>query len=246
MKLSGEHTFAVPRERLWRALTDPTLLARVLPGCEPLEETGRTSWRAAMTVAIGPVKGRFAGTLALFDLEPPSSYRMKIDGTGQSGFLSGEGAVELHEVEGGSRLTYEVDAQVGGRIASVGQRLVESSGRVLAKQGLEGLERELEASVRTESEEEASAGAGAVPAEKESVPAELDATDDSAAAAADEGAEASAERIAKPTRRPPSSTAFALRFFWGLLGELPVSWRYLALGAGTGVLLVLLLLLALD
>jgi carbon monoxide dehydrogenase subunit G len=235
VKLAGEHTFAVPRERLWRALTDPELLARVLPGCEPLEATGETSWRAAMTVAIGPVKGRFAGTLALRDLDPPAGYRMKIDGTGQAGFLSGEGVVELHEIAGGSRLSYEVDAQVGGRIASVGQRLVESSGRVLAKQGLEGLERELEASV----EEEAAAAAVEVD----------EPTDGEAFEAADEAMpDAEDERApppAAPARRPPSSAAFVARFLWGLLGELPVSWRYVALGAATGILLVLLLLLAL-
>jgi carbon monoxide dehydrogenase subunit G len=252
VKLAGEHRFAVSRERLWQALTDPTLLARVLPGCEPLEEIGRSSWRAAMTVAIGPVKGRFAGTLALFDLEPPERYRMKIDGTGQAGFLSGEGAVELHEVEGGSRLTYEVDAQVGGRIASVGQRLVESSGRVLAKQGLEGLERELAASVDDEPDAATGTGASAVVGE---VPAVADedfvgardtATDESDDAAPDEGVEPDAAPIAKRTRRPPSGAAFVARFLWGLLGELPVSWRYAALGVGTGLLFVLLLLLALK
>jgi carbon monoxide dehydrogenase subunit G len=239
LKLAGEHTFAVPRERLWRALTDPELLARVLPGCEPLEATGETSWRAAMTVAIGPVKGRFAGTLALFDLDPPSGYRLKLYGTGQAGFLNGEGAVALHEVDGGTRLTYEVDAQVGGRIASVGQRLVESSGRVLARQGLEGLERELEASFEAEA---AVAAAMVVPTDAE--------TDDEAVPSSDEamlGAEVeSASPPVAPARRPPSSAAFVARFLWGLLGELPVSWRYLALGAATGILLVLLLLLALS
>jgi carbon monoxide dehydrogenase subunit G len=224
VKLAGEHTFAVPRERLWRALTDPTLLARVLPGCEPLEATGDHSWRAAMTVAIGPVKGRFAGSLALFDLEPPSRYRMKIDGTGQAGFLSGEGAIELHEVEGGSRLAYQLDAQVGGRIASVGQRLVESSARVLAKQGLEGLERELAASVADEA-------AATPPAGEET---------------AEEAAAPHAAAPGPPARRPPSTAAFAARFLWGLVGELPISWAYVALGMAAGVVLVLLLYLLLD
>jgi carbon monoxide dehydrogenase subunit G len=239
VKLAGEHTFAVPRERLWRALVDPELLARVLPGCEPLEATGETSWRAAMTVAIGPVKGRFAGTLALHDLDPPAGYRMKIDGTGQAGFLSGEGVVELHEIAGGSRLSYAVDAQVGGRIASVGQRLVESSGRVLAKQGLEGLERELEASLV---EEAAAAAAAAVAAtDVETHGGAVESSDEAMPDFEDE----STPPVA-PVRRKPSSAAFVARFLWGLLGELPVSWRYLALGAATGLLLVLLLLLLLD
>ena len=148
MKLQGDHTFPVARERLWEVLLDPTLLVRVLPGCEPLEPIGDgpdPSWRAAMTLQVGPVKGRFKGTLALSELDPPRGYRMKIDGSGSAGFLRGEGRITLAEAPGATTLAYEVDAQVGGRIASVGQRLVESSGRALARQGLEGLERELAA-----------------------------------------------------------------------------------------------------
>lgn len=143
MRLEGEHLFAVSRETLWAALLDPMLLANVLPGCEPLESAGENSYRAAMTVAVGPVKGRFQGTLALSNLVPPSGYSMKIDGSGPSGFLRGAGAIELDEAAGGTRLRYSVDAQVGGRIASVGQRLVESSAKAIAKQGIEGLAREL-------------------------------------------------------------------------------------------------------
>lgn len=165
MKLEGEHRFPVGREALFAALLDPALLARVLPGCEPLEATGANAFRAAMTVAVGPVKGRYQGTLALADLVPPSGYRMKLDGSGPSGFLRGEGAIALEAVDGGTRLRYALDAQVGGRIASVGQRLVESSARALAKQGLEGLERELAARA-----EAAAAGAAAEAAGGESPP----------------------------------------------------------------------------
>ena len=145
MKLEGEHTFPVSRPELWNALLDPDLLGRVLPGAEPLELVGENTYRAGMTVAIGPVKGRFQGTLALSDLVPPTSYQMKIDGSGPAGFLRGSGGIELVEAGGSTLLRYAMDAQVGGRIASVGQRLIESSGRAIAKQGLEGLERELAA-----------------------------------------------------------------------------------------------------
>jgi carbon monoxide dehydrogenase subunit G len=147
VKLEGEHTFPVSREHLWLALLDPSLLARVLPGCEPLvpidTDPEHPSWKAAITVAIGPVKGRFQGTLALTDLVPPTSYHQKLDGSGAPGFLRGEGGVELIEAGGSTILRYAVEAQVGGKIASLGQRLVESSGRSISKQGLEGLEREL-------------------------------------------------------------------------------------------------------
>lgn len=156
MRLAGEHRFAVARERLWEALLDPTLLSRVLPGCEPLEPAGESAWKAAMTVKVGPVQGRFQGALALADLVAPESYRMTLDGSGPAGFLRGEGSIGLREDGDGTILAYALDAQVGGRIASVGQRLVESSGRALAKQGLEGLERELAAREAT-----AASGAGA-------------------------------------------------------------------------------------
>jgi carbon monoxide dehydrogenase subunit G len=146
VKLQGEHLFPIERERLWEALLDPTLLARVLPGAAPLVATGDNAWRTALAVAVGPVQGRFQGSLALSDLVVPESYRMQIDGSGPAGFLRGTGAIRLvAETAGATRLVYELDAQVGGRVASVGQRLVESSARALARQGLEGLERELAA-----------------------------------------------------------------------------------------------------
>lgn len=165
MKLQGEHLFGVTRQQLWEALLDPGVLVRVLPGCEPLEATGPSSWRAAMTVRVGPVAGRFAGTLALSDLAPPESYRLRLDGSGPAGFLRGEGRIELVESGETTLLRYEVDAQVGGRVAAVGQRLVESSGRALAKQGLEGLERELaaRAPAAAAGAVEASAPAGGAP-----------------------------------------------------------------------------------
>jgi carbon monoxide dehydrogenase subunit G len=157
VRLGGEHRFAVRRARLWEALVDPTILARVLPGIESLEATGPNAWRAAMTMQVGPVKGRFTGSLELSDLVPPESYRLKLDGSGPAGFLRGSGAITLAEESDGSRLGYALDAQVGGKLASVGQRLVESSGRALARQGLEGLERELAARQPAVSRE---AGAG--------------------------------------------------------------------------------------
>lgn len=145
MKLQGEHLFPVDRERLWAALLDPTLLQRVLPGCEPLESTGERRWKTAMALAVGPVQGRFQGNLELSDLVAPESYRLKLDGSGPAGFLRGSGTVRLATEGSSTRLSYEVDAQVGGKVASVGQRLVESSARALARQGLEGLEAALAA-----------------------------------------------------------------------------------------------------
>lgn len=225
MRLEGEHLFATSRERLWAALLDPTLLSNVLPGCEPLESTGENSWKAAMTVAIGPVKGRFSGSLALSDLVPLEGYAMKIDGSGPSGFLRGSGAVKLEAAEGGTKLRYEVDAQVGGRIASVGQRLVESSARAIAKQGLEGLEREL---------------AARAPVEEPAPSTALGSTSTEAGSAA---VPAAAPAHAAVVSKPPSQAAFAGRFAVGLWRELPASWRaagvVVAIGALAGIVLLL-------
>jgi carbon monoxide dehydrogenase subunit G len=158
MKLEGEHRFAVPRDAVWAALVDPAILARVLPGIEQLEPAGDNSWKAAMAMQVGPVQGRFQGSLALSDLVAPESYRLKLEGSGPAGFLRGAGGIALRSDGEGTLLVYALEAKVGGKLASVGQRLVESSARALARQGLEGLERELATRAA------AAASAGAAPA----------------------------------------------------------------------------------
>lgn len=145
MKLAGRRELPFPREAVWDALMDPEVLSRTLPGCERLERTGESAFAGTLTVQVGPVRGTFDGTLELTDLRPPGSYRMKLHGEGPSGFLTGEGEVKLEETEAGTAVLYDLDAQVGGRIAGVGQRLLDSSAKVIARQGLDGLERQLRA-----------------------------------------------------------------------------------------------------
>lgn len=145
MKIQGEHTFDAPRELVWRALLDPEVLARTLPGCERLERTGDNEFRGVLNVQIGPVKGQFQGTLQLSDIQLLESYHMKLDGSGPSGFMNGEGELRLADAPAGTILRYDLDAQIGGRIAGLGQRLVESSAKSITRQGLEGLGRELAA-----------------------------------------------------------------------------------------------------
>ena len=143
MKIQGEHTFDAPRERVWRALLDPEVLTRTLPGCERLERTGENEYRGVLNVQIGPVKGQFQGTLQLADILPLEGYHMKLDGSGPSGFINGQGELRLADAPAGTTLRYDLDAQIGGRIAGLGQRLVESSAKSITRQGLEGLAREL-------------------------------------------------------------------------------------------------------
>jgi carbon monoxide dehydrogenase subunit G len=143
MKLAGEHLFDVGRERLWRALLDPEVLAKTLPGTEKLEKVGENEYRGTLTVKVGPVQGAFDGGVRLHDLDPPRGYRLEIEGRGAPGFLKGTGKIELEERGAQTNLRYEIDAQVGGRVAAVGQRLIESSAKVITRQGLEGLERQV-------------------------------------------------------------------------------------------------------
>lgn len=152
MKIQGSHTFDFPREQVWRALLDPAILARTLPGCERLEQVGETDYQGALNVQVGPVKGQFQGTLQLSDLRPLEGYHMKLDGKGPAGFMNGEGDLRLADAGGSTVLTYDLDAQVGGRLAGVGQRLIESSAKSISRQGLEGLARELAAMPPVQSE----------------------------------------------------------------------------------------------
>ncbi|HYG61437.1 MAG TPA: carbon monoxide dehydrogenase subunit G [Thermoanaerobaculia bacterium] len=148
MKIQGEHTFDAPRELVWQALLDPAVLARTLPGCERLEKVNEDELRGVLNIQVGPVRGQFQGTLRLSDLVPLESYHMRLEGSGPAGFMNGEGDLRLADAadgSGGTVLRYDLDTQVGGRVAGVGQRVLDSSARSVTKQGLEGLARELQA-----------------------------------------------------------------------------------------------------
>jgi len=143
MKLAGEYRVEVPRDAVWEALFDAEILAGAMPGCEKLEQPEENTFEGLLNVQVGPVKGKYKGTLVLSDLVPPESYHMQLNGRGAAGFVTAEG--DLHLVEDGAATTlrYEVEAQVGGRIAGVGQRLLDSSAKVITRQGMEGFERQL-------------------------------------------------------------------------------------------------------
>jgi carbon monoxide dehydrogenase subunit G len=145
MKIAGDYLFAAPRPLVWEALLDPTVLAAVLPGAERLDLTGENEYEGQLKIKVGPVQGDFLGKVRLEDIQPPSSYRMDIDGRGAQGFVKARAVLGLAEEGSGTRLTYDADAQVGGRIASVGQRLIESSARAIVKQSLEGLDAAIQA-----------------------------------------------------------------------------------------------------
>ena len=126
MDIQGERILAVPRAEAWRALNDPAVLQRCLPGCDTFEPDGENRYRVAMQASVGPVRARFAGKLQLRDVVPPASYALAFEGSGGvAGFGKGSAQVTLDDVSEGTRLRYVAKAQVGGRLAQVGARLID-------------------------------------------------------------------------------------------------------------------------
>jgi carbon monoxide dehydrogenase subunit G len=149
VKLEGDYTFEAPREVVWQALLDPNVLAKVMPGCEKLEKIGENEYKGALKIRVGPVQGQFEGLVNLSDITAPASYRMQVDGKGAPGFVKGVGEIHLEDQGTSTLMHYSGDAQVGGRIASVGQRLLESSAKALTRQSLDGLHDQIKARMQT-------------------------------------------------------------------------------------------------
>ena len=145
MNLTGTFTFDGPRTVVWDLLQDPVVLAKALPGTERLALTTEDRFEGVMKVSVGPVTAAtFDVVVTLKDKVPPQGFAMQIDGKGGVGFTRGTANVELAEQpDGGTLMTYTSDVQVGGKIASVGQRLIESVGKMMMRQALDALAREL-------------------------------------------------------------------------------------------------------
>jgi uncharacterized protein len=138
MKLEGDYSFEAGIQEVWDALFDPAVLAAVMPGCEKLELVDG-SYLGEIKVKVGPIQGKFSGKVDLSDMVEPKSYKMTVDGRGAQGFVKATATIELASEGTGTKIHYDSDAQVGGKIASVGQRLVETSAKAIVKQSLEGL-----------------------------------------------------------------------------------------------------------
>jgi carbon monoxide dehydrogenase subunit G len=150
MNLSGTFTFAGPRPAVWALLHDPAVLAKVLPGTKSLVEAGPDRFQGTMKVSIGPLTAaEFAVTVSLTDQTEPSHFAMQIDGKGGVGFVRGSAIVDLADgPDAGTVMTYSSDVQIGGRIAAVGQRMIESVARMMMKQAFDALNAEVQARVQ--------------------------------------------------------------------------------------------------
>src|SRR3954451_3046837 len=133
MDMTGERRIPAPRQKVWDALNDPAILRQCIPGCDSLEKTGDNELRATAAVKIGPISARFNGKVQLTDLDPPTSYRISGEGQGGvAGFAKGGANVSLADDGADTLLTYVVNAQVGGKIAQLGARLIDATSKQMA------------------------------------------------------------------------------------------------------------------
>lgn len=147
MIVDGEHTFPAPRAVVWDLLQDPEVLQKAMPGARALERTGDGTYAGVIRIGVGPVTAaEWSLTVELADRVPPASYVMVIDAKGVLGFTRGRAAVALSdEGDGTTRMTYSADLQVGGKVAGVGQRLLDQVAKMMTRQGLAAMGKALEA-----------------------------------------------------------------------------------------------------
>lgn len=145
MRVKGQHTVSAPQQRVWDALLDPAVLARTLPGCESLDPIGENHYKMRMKLAISSVQGLFDASVQLRNPNPPTSYRLEIDGKGKIGFVKGGGAFSLEPAgETATVVHYEGEVRVGGLIAGVGQRLMDMTSKMMIKRFFSSLSQVLE------------------------------------------------------------------------------------------------------
>ena len=133
MTMNGEYQLPAPQQTVWEALNDPAVLKACIPGCESLDKTSDNGFQAVATIKIGPVKAKFKGSVTLSDIDPPNGYKISGQGEGGvAGFAKGGANVKLAPKDGGTLLSYTVEAQIGGKLAQLGQRLINGAAKKVA------------------------------------------------------------------------------------------------------------------
>ena len=159
MKLEGEHIFNGPREDVWEMLGDPEVLCSAFPGTQTLNKNSNQEYEGAIQVRIGPVSGIYSGKLTVSDEVPPESCTLMVDGRGSSGFARGSGSVQFTDQGDCTTLMkYGGDMQIGGNMASVGQRMLDNASKSVLSQALEALDKALEARLAAKTSEIETAG----------------------------------------------------------------------------------------
>jgi carbon monoxide dehydrogenase subunit G len=140
LKFEGSYTFNAPREKVWEVLQDPRIMAQCMPGCEQLTEIAPDQYEATMKVGVAAVKGTYKGKLMIKDKQAPGHYRLSGEGSGGPGFMQGDVSIDLEEADGRTVLKYSADAQAGGLIASVGQRMLGGVAKMMLDQFFKKME----------------------------------------------------------------------------------------------------------
>ena len=149
MHIEGSYDFDSKRELVWDVLMDIDVLGSIIPGSKGLEEIGENKYQSKLSVRVGPVNGKFEAQFELTDIHAPESYRMLVSGKGPAGHFTGEGTIRLEQGNGGTVMHYAGDARIGGKIAAVGQRLLNVAAKQIAKQSLKKLSKQVELRLET-------------------------------------------------------------------------------------------------
>jgi len=145
MDMQASRQLAVTQQQAWDALNDPAVLKACIPGCDKVEATGENQYAIAMKLKIGPVSAKFTGKITLSEINPPASYKLSFDGQGGvAGFGKGSAEVSLSPNEDGCELSYSVHASVGGKIAQLGQRLIDGAAKFMAEDFFKKFDEEMQ------------------------------------------------------------------------------------------------------
>jgi hypothetical protein len=170
MKVNGSVSVAAPLPDVWKALRDPAVLARTIPGCERLDEVGPDTYAMTIRAGVASIKGTYAGQVALSDPEPPHAFTLRARGQGAPGTVDATVRVRLSEADGGTRVDYDADATVGGMIGGVGQRMLASVGKRTAGEFFSAVEHAIVRPAVPAAEPAPVVAAGAVTAPAGAVP----------------------------------------------------------------------------
>jgi uncharacterized protein len=143
VKIGGTYRLVMPQEKAYATLQDPAVLARCMPGCEGLEKIGEGEYAMKMKMVLAAVSGRFEGKVRITDAEPTTRFRLIVEGTGKIGFMKGDGLLTLTPADGSTDVAYDGEVHVGGTIAAVGQRLMDSTAKMLIKRFFDKLASEV-------------------------------------------------------------------------------------------------------
>jgi uncharacterized protein len=139
LKIAGSSTVALAPEKAYELMQDPEVLAKCMPGCEALEKAGENEYVMKMKMALASLSGAFEGKVKISEQNPPTSFRLTVEGTGKIGFMKGGGLLTLSPKDGGTDVAYDGEVQVGGTIAAVGQRLIDATAKMMIKKFFEKL-----------------------------------------------------------------------------------------------------------